>query len=44
MLAPASLVKVIAERGPWIHVSTHDGEQGWVEVEKIGRVIAEEWK
>ncbi|MFK7910061.1 MAG: hypothetical protein AB8F34_05605 [Akkermansiaceae bacterium] len=38
-LAPASLVRVNASRGPWLHITTFDEEEGWVEVGNISRVI-----
>ena len=38
-LAPASLVRVIAQRGPWAHITTAEKEEGWVERKHLGRFV-----
>ncbi|MBK1829284.1 BatD family protein [Verrucomicrobiaceae bacterium R5-34] len=37
-LAPASLVKVNASRGPWTHITTPTETTGWVESKFLGKV------
>lgn len=38
-LAPASLLKVNAQRGPWTHVTLSDGKGGWVESKLLERIV-----
>lgn len=38
-LPPASLVHIIATRGPWTHVETTDGESAWVVSEAVARIV-----
>ncbi|MDG0994143.1 MAG: BatD family protein [Akkermansiaceae bacterium] len=38
-LAPASLVRVIAQRGPWAHITTAEKEEGWIERKHLGKLI-----
>ena len=39
-LPPASLVRINAQRGPWSHITTTEGNEGWMETKHLGTVVA----